>query len=54
MLLVSELSEFVKHVSRLQIANSQDAGKRLFEALTMNSKVEGKDTPNYDNVVIQK
>ncbi|XP_074627330.1 DENN domain-containing protein 3-like isoform X3 [Acropora palmata] len=34
------LSEFVKHVSRLQIADSRDAGKRLFHALTFSSKVE--------------
>ena len=40
MLLV--LAEFVKHVSMLQIVNSQDAGTRLFEALTMNSRMEGR------------
>lgn len=34
-----ELSEFVKHVSRLQIAYSQDAGKRLFQAL-VNTEME--------------
>ena len=36
-----ELSDFEKHVSRLQIANSQDAGKRLFEVLK-NTITEGK------------
>ncbi|XP_068694496.1 DENN domain-containing protein 3-like [Montipora foliosa] len=33
------LSDFVKHVSRLLITNSQDAGERLFQALTVNSQV---------------
>ena len=36
-----ELSDFEKHVSRLQIANSQDAGERLFEVLK-NTITEGK------------
>ena len=40
--MLSVLAEFVKHVSMLQIANSQDAAKRLFQALTMNPKTEGK------------
>ena len=40
-LMISVLAEFVKHVSMLQIANSQDAARRLFEALTMNPKTEG-------------
>ncbi|XP_022784888.1 DENN domain-containing protein 3-like [Stylophora pistillata] len=31
------LEEFVKHASMLQIANSQDAGRRLFQALTNDS-----------------
>ena len=40
--MLSVLPEFVKHVSMLQIANSQDAATRLFQALTMNPKMEGK------------
>ena len=40
--MLSVLAEFVKHVSMLQIANSQDAATRLFQALTMNPKMEGK------------
>lgn len=36
-----ELLDFEKHVSRLQIANSQDAGERLFEVLK-NTITEGK------------
>lgn len=34
-----KLPEFVKHVSRLQIANSQDGGERLFQALATNSSM---------------
>jgi len=41
-LILLVLAEFVKHVSMLQIANSQDAGTRLFEALTVNSSTKGK------------
>ena len=40
--MLSVLEEFVKHVIMLQIANSQDAATRLFQALTMNPKMEGK------------
>ncbi|KAJ7365979.1 Rab guanyl-nucleotide exchange factor [Desmophyllum pertusum] len=41
------LAEFVKHVSMLQIANSQDAGTRLFQALTMNSRTEVVDPETF-------
>ncbi|XP_020622103.1 DENN domain-containing protein 3-like [Orbicella faveolata] len=41
------LAEFVKHVSMLQIANSQDAGTRLFEALTVNSSTKVVDPETF-------
>ncbi|XP_078372153.1 DENN domain-containing protein 3-like [Oculina patagonica] len=41
------LAEFVKHASMLQIANSQDAGTRLFQALTMNSRTEVVDPETF-------
>ena len=39
----SAFKEFVKHVSMLQIANGEDAGRRLFQALANNSTTNGKE-----------
>ena len=42
-LFLSAFKEFVKHVSMLQIANGEDAGRRLFQALANNSTTNGKE-----------